>query len=301
MTCQDAARHLSLYLYSELTFEQEEQLEQHLDGCGDCRSELERERALQRAMDVSAAEPSPELLAACRREFDRRIVAETQQPAFWARVRNGIASLAPYRAAWRPLGALALVAVGFFGARLWDATSSTAEPSLVRVRSLSPGPRGDLQLGLEEVRRKMVTGSLDDQRIRQMLIAAAADPADPGLRVQTVEVLSELAKAPGDSSDVRRALLRAVAEDDNAGVRLKAIEGLRQFGGDPETRRVLAGVVLADENPGVRTHAIDMLVERPQADSIGTFQELMMRESNPYIRHKTRDALRLMNASAETF
>ncbi len=301
MTCTEVRRNLALYLYCELSFEEEETVERHLDGCAECREELARERSLQRAMDLTFTEPSPELLASCRREFDQRVAAESARPSVSTWLRRFFAGLAPYRPALRPLGAMALLAVGFLGARVWDATRSAAEPSLLRVRSLSPGPQGDLQLVLEEVRRKAINRNPDDESVRQMLIAAAADRSDPGLRVQSIEVLSDLAKRPGDVSDVRRAMLRALAEDDNAGVRLKAIEGLRPFTGDAETRRVLGAVVLGDDNAGVRTSAIDMLVEQPQADSIGTLQELMMRESNPYIRHKTRDALRLMNASAETF
>ena len=84
-------------------------------------------------------------------------------------------------------------------------------------------------------------------------------------------------------------------------MRLKAIDGLRRFAADPETQRVLSNVLLEDDNPGIRTRAIDLLVDNMQAGSIGTLQELIMRESNPYIRQKSLKALRAANASVETF
>jgi hypothetical protein len=117
------------------------------------------------------------------------------------------------------------------------------------------------------------------------------------LRARTLDAL----KAQCENSDVRRALLRALAWDSNPGVRLKAIEALRPVSRDPETRRVLAQVLLEDDNPGVRTQAVDMLARDVEIDVIGTLQEVIVRESNPYIRQKTLKALRDANASVETF
>lgn len=301
MKCEDVRRDLALYLYHELDFEQEELLEQHLDGCAECRAELEYERALQGAADLVSDEPSPELLAACRRELERRLAAEAVSPSPWARLRRWLRESAPYRPALRPLGAMALIAIGFVGARLWDATTANAQPTWTRVRSLQPDTQGGVRLVLEDVRQRNVTARLEDERVRQMLLAAAEESGDPGLRVQTIEILSDLAGHQQDELDLRRTLLRAVSEDANEGVRLKAIEGLRRFKGDAETQRVLANVLLTDRNPGVRTEAINLLLEQPRAESIGALQEVVTRESNPYIRSRTLNALKALNASAETF
>ncbi|MBL8221773.1 MAG: HEAT repeat domain-containing protein, partial [Bryobacterales bacterium] len=149
----------------------------------------------------------------------------------------------------------------------------------------------------EEVRQKTLSGRLDDERIRGMLLTAATDPSDAGLRARTLDVLKEQA----EQSEVRRALLRALSWDSNPGVRLKAIEALRPVARDPETRRVLAQVLLDDDNPGVRTLAVDLLAGEVEIDVIGTLQEAVTRESNPYIRQKTLKALREANASVETF
>jgi len=59
--------------------------------------------------------------------------------------------------------------------------------------------------------------------------------------------------------------------------------------------------LLRDDNPGVRTLAIDLLVNNMQSEVIGTLQEVITRESNPYIRQKSLNALRAVNASVETF
>ncbi|HUQ90545.1 MAG TPA: HEAT repeat domain-containing protein [Bryobacteraceae bacterium] len=298
MNCEAARKALSLYLYGELDFDQEEALEQHLDHCGECRDELEKERGLQHVMNRQDWQPSTELLQACRRDLHSRLGdAAAVSPSWKVRWRDFVRFTLPSPGLRRPLTALALVALGFFGAKAWDAARSGLEPSVLRVRGLTAHPSGGVRLVLEEVRQRTMTGDLDDAHIRQMLLAAASDPDDPGLRARTMEVL----KDRGEQTDVRRALLRALQRDTNSGVRLKALEALKPFAGDPETRRVLSAVLLADDNPGVRTMAIDLLVENMQSEVIGALQESVVRESNPYIRQKSLRALREVNASVETF
>lgn len=298
MTCAEATRNIPLYLYQELDFPSEERLETHLDQCPPCREELEKQRAVLRAVESRQWPVDPQLLDACRRELHSRaasVTAERRSLRFrlldWA--RSGL----PVMWTWRPLAAMALLAVGFFGGRLFDRAAPGFEPALLRVRDLSPSPGGGVRLVLEEVRLRTLTGPVDDDKIKSMLLTAANDPANPGLRARTLDILKDRCR----QKDVRHALLHALREDPNPGVRLKAIEGLKPFAREPEIRSVLSQVLLADDNPGVRTMAVDMLVEDMQTEVIGTLQELIPRENNPYIRQKSLNALREVNASLETF
>ncbi|MBI3679848.1 MAG: HEAT repeat domain-containing protein [Acidobacteria bacterium] len=297
MNCESARKDFSLYLYGELEPGQEEALEQHLDGCEACRRELELERAMHRAMDRREHQFSPEFQAACRRELLSRIAAEALPRGWMDRAKQWARRNVYWPAILRPAAALALVALGFFGARVWEAARASSEPASWRVRNLAPNPEGGVQLELEQVRQRTMTGRVDDEKIRQMLLAAAADPTDDGLRARTMDVLKDRC----ERAEVRHALLRAFQHDPNPRVRLKALEGLRPFVRDPEMRKALSTVVLADDNAGVRTQAVDLLVENMQSEMIGTLQELIVRESNPYIRQKSLHALRQMNASVETF
>jgi hypothetical protein len=300
MNCDEARNQLPLYLYGELDFHAEESIEQHLDGCPACRESLERERLLHAALDQQEWQPSAELLLACRRELRSRAgqMQANASPSVWLRARQFFTVTLLTPAWYRPIAAVALVAAGFFGGRLWDATRRESESPVVRVRNLNATPEGGVQLVLEEVRQRTMRGHLDDDRVRQMLLAAAADPSDPALRARTLDILKER----GERVEIRQALLQALERDTNPGVRLKAIDGLKPFAADPDTRRAIARVLLADENPGVRTQAIDLLVQNIHASEvIGTLQELILRESNPYIRQKSLKALREANASVETF
>jgi hypothetical protein len=145
---------------------------------------------------------------------------------------------------------------------------------------------------------------LDDQNIRVLLLSAAKDPSDPGLRYETVGILNDRAQA----AEVRDTLIYALEHDENAGVRLKAMDGLRPFVQQPEVRKALSGVLLSDGNPGMRTQAIDLLTKGVgessnglDRDVIGTLQELMNRENNAYVRQRGERVLQLVNASQETY
>ena len=73
MTCEEIRRQIPLYLYGELSFDGEEAFEQHMDGCGACRAELDREKAMHSALDASEARPSADLLERCRLELPRAL------------------------------------------------------------------------------------------------------------------------------------------------------------------------------------------------------------------------------------
>ena len=183
---------------------------------------------------------------------------------------------------------------------------SLVDPGAQRVRSVEPGPDGGVQIVLDETRQRTVSGDLDDQNIRVLLLSAAKDPSDPGLRYETVGILNDRAQA----AEVRDTLIYALEHDENAGVRLKAMDGLRPFAQQPEVRKALSGVLLSDGNPGMRTQAIDLLTqgvgERPVTRRVrsgpryvGTLQELMNRENNAYVRQRGQRVLQLVNASSE--
>lgn len=297
MNCESAVKQLPLAVYGELTFDQEEGVQQHLDGCPSCREEMRRLRAMLRSMDAGEIEVESALLVQNRRELRAQVAAIGPEALKGKRAwLSGFFWL-------KPVAALALLSIGFFGGRYLTREDTPAfkvrnsEPFAARVRYLEPNAEGRIQIVVEETRQRTLSGDMGDESIRRLLLIAARDANDPGLRVESMDLL----KDRPESVEVRRLLLQALEHDTNAGVRLKALEGLRLMAGDPEIRKTLARVVLNDDNPGVRTQAIDLLIQRKEPAMIGTLQELMQREDNNYIRLRCKKALADMNASVETF
>jgi hypothetical protein len=314
LSCADARMLFALLLYGELSFDEEERVDAHMDGCADCRAALEREKSLHAAFDGVVVEPAASLLRECRTELraalDRQEVPRTAQAGWWSRFVNMLTTASILR----PAGAVALVALGFFGARLTpllnpglseSLLTGTSQAGIARVSDVETQTDGSVRIVVDETRQKTISGNLDDQRIRTLLLEAVRDPSNPGLRADSASLLSRRAQ----SAEIRGALVYLIGHDPNDGVRLKAMEGLKAFAADPEVRGALSRALLNDTNPGVRTQAIDMLIPEPDDHSfpnidramIGTLQELMLRENNPSVRQRGQRLLEAINASAEIY
>jgi anti-sigma factor RsiW len=308
LNCEKVREQFALLLYGELNFDEEERIESHLDGCAQCRSALERQKALHEALDAAAVTPSPALLKSCRQHLAELLPNEKPRHSAWAQWWTEVSS------GWkiqilRPVGAMALLAVGFFAAKVTpglnfaNGVSSMGLGSFdgAQVRNVATQPDGSLRIVLNETRQRIISGSPEDQQIRALLVAAAKEGTDPGLRAQTVTILVGAA----DASDVREALAFAMANDENTNVRLKAMEGLQRYAGDPMVQNALAHVLLNDPNTGMRTRVIDALTGHqgreldPQL--VGALQELMSREDDRDVRERARQMLHSIKASAETY
>jgi hypothetical protein len=309
MTCEETRKNLPLFLYGELSFDEEELVEVHMDECAACRAALAREKAMFAALDGAEIIPAPGALEESRMELRRRL-SHSQHPirrsSWWDKVREGFTinfHFAPGIA--QVAGAAAMLVLGFLTARMAPNSllgnfhsASLVDPSTSRVRYVEPTSPGRVQIVIDETHQRVLSGSLDDQSIQRLLLTAAKDPSDAGLRVESVDLL----KNNSQSAEIRRALVYALEHDPNAGVRLKALDGLKQFAEDPDTRQALTSVLLKDDNPGVRTQVIDLLVQRQHNDAmVGVLQELMEKEDNSYIRMRCQKVLQEMNASVETY
>ena len=164
------------------------------------------------------------------------------------------------------------------------------------VRDVKPDSAGRVQIAYDETRRRTVTGSMTDQGIQKLLLAAAREE-NPAVRVESVGLLQRQA----GSGEVRDALINALAHDVNVGVRLRALEGLKPLTADPEVRKTLAHVLLTDDSPAVRTLVVDLLVQHRDDAMVGVLQNAVQREDNTSVRLKVEKALKDMNASIGTF
>lgn len=307
MNCETAKHDLVLFLYGELSFEQEDLLEQHLDACAACRAERARLEKLGSLFDAAQAEVPAGLLGRCRRDLSAALESERRRHSPAAALRGIWHRWIVSPPLWaRPAGAVAMLAIGFFGARFVPVSSATLAqmgapqdppPVISKVRLVDPGQSGEVRVQYDEVHQRELRGHWNDDRIRRLLLAAAADPADPGLRVDSIDIL----KNQTSDNEVRRALLNVLRTDTNSGVRLKALDALRPYARDTETRQVLAQVLLADDNPGVRTQAIDLLIQSKEPDVAGVLQQLLRQEENSYVRSRSQKALNDMKASVGTF
>ncbi len=311
MNCQDAQSSLSLYLYGELDFAQEEEIESHLEQCAACQLSLGREKQWHTVTNAQVMEPSLDLLAECRQQLRPALARESATPPPTA-VRRWWRWSNPFEISfnrWSSQVALAslLIAIGFASARLLDhrslQLSNANEMGMLTspntlVRDIQTGDSGEVRIVVD--RESEISGRLQDPNIRSLLLSGARQP-EAGVRFYAVQLLNQASgadKAGEDKADdVRQVLFNAVRNDPNPAVRLEAIDGLRRYSGDPDALEIIKFVLEHDDNPGVRYQAINILVPPDRAIPMTpvitqTLQDVLLASpGDDYIRARCSQAL----------
>src|SRR5262249_41356188 len=124
---------------------------------------------------------------------------------------------------------------------------------------------------------------------QQLLLFAARNPYNPGVRMDSVDLLTQRP----DDENVREALIFALRYDANPGVRFKALEALKAYvKSDVRVRDAMLEALLNDANPGVRTESMHSL-QQVRADSSvrAVLQKLARQDDSKYIRSQARTEL----------
>jgi len=313
MSCDSISNLISLYYYGELSPVEEDRVEEHISACAACAVEMQRHRKMAAALDRRIAAVPVSLLNDCRADLTAAVQGgapylsrQSKGPwtLFLEALNSSFRSLGSFR---QPLSATALIAIGFFIAKVTPSLPGVAggSPSVASVagddvfstvRSVQADSPGHVQISLDETRRRVVAGRLDDPAI-QRYVEAAAHETNPAIRVESVGLLNMQSGVP----EVRNILLNLLATDPIDDVRLKALSKLKPYAGDPEVRKILSQSLLVDHNPYVRMQVMDLLVSNHDESMVGVLQNLMQREDNDAIRLKGEKALREMKASVGTF
>ena len=248
--------------------------------------------------------PLPNLLAASRMRL-QEVLETAEQGGFWQKVLfDPWAWLHQMR--FSPALAAMLLIVGFaggVGTMYSILRGSSGSPSIAGVERLAPteanisGIRSIVQepgsdkvsIKYETITTQQTEGSLNDQRIQQLLLFAAKNNYNSGVRMDSVDLLTQ----KPDDTNVREALIYALRYDSNPGVRLKALAGLGAYvKEDVRVRDAVLEALLNDSNSGVRTQALNML-EPVRADSSvrNVLEHLSQDDKNLYIRSQARTVL----------
>ncbi|MGA9643137.1 MAG: HEAT repeat domain-containing protein [Terriglobales bacterium] len=282
MKCDWVKQNILFYVYNELEDDARYEVEQHLARCPECAGELKSARHFHSTMSQHVVpEPTPNLLASSRMRLQEALES-TSQGGWWRRL---IFEPATWLRQIRMSPALAAVifVVGFGGgigatynflsnrqpgdvaAIEQNSAQTPLEASTVTgIRSVTQEPgTNHVSIKYDTISTQEAQGSLNDQRIQQLLLFAARNNYNSGVRMDSVDVLTQ---EPNDTR-VREALMYALQNDTNAGVRVKALDGLSGFvRQDEQVRDAVLQALVNDSNPAVRLQAL-RLVEPMKADS----------------------------------
>ena len=301
MNCDWVKENAALYIYDELADDQRHELEQHVERCAACKLELAAAREFKSAMaTVEVPEPSPNLLAASRLRLAEALETAAQSRG-WSRFAFDFAGWL-HQVRLSPALTMALLIFGFAAGTMTTysylrgqrggngTTPPTTDAAIASIRGIVQEPNSNkVQIKYDQLVPAQKEGSLDDPAIQQLLLFAARNNANSGVRMDSVDLLVQ---KPEDSR-VREALIYGLRYDKNVGVRLKALEALKPYvKEDVRVRDAMLEALMGDQNPGVRAQALGVLkFVRQDASVRAVLAQLAEKDPNTFIKNESRRML----------
>ncbi len=301
MNCEWVKANVALFVYDELADDAAYELEQHVARCKPCADELEQVRAFHMTMSaLPEVEPTPNLLTSARMRLQESLETAPQRRA-WRWALDPMAWVRQMR--FSPALAAALVIVGFAAGigttyrfknppilSQNNPQLAPTEASIAGIKSITQEPNSNkVQIKYDTLMSQSAQGSLDDPKIQQLLLFAARNNYNSGVRMDSIEVLT---RKP-EESHIKEALLYSLRYDNNPGVRLKALEVLGPMAKDDlRVRDAVVEALVNDSNPGIRSQALHML-DPVRADSSvrEVLKNLAANDKSPYIRTRSQAML----------
>ena len=307
MKCEWVRENIVLQVYSELADDARHELEQHVARCGDCAAELKAEQEFHALLAQDRApDPTPNLVADSRMRLQEALETAKQgsvwnrlafDPAIWLR-----------QVRFSPALASAILILGFaggvtttykfYGSRPTNVAeiqnpniaAVPTEASITGISSIVQQPgTNQISIKYNTLSTQEAQGSLNDDKIQQLLLYAARNNYNTGVRVDSVDLLS---KSTGDMQ-VREALMYTLQNDTNPGVRLKSLDALGNYvKNDTNVRDAVLRALVNDTNSGVRIEAL-RLIEPVKADGSvrGVLMALASKDQSTYIKSQARTLL----------
>ena len=307
MKCEWVRENIVLEVYSELADDARHELEQHVARCGDCAAELKAEQEFHALLAQDRApDPTPNLVADSRMRLQEALET-TKQGSVWSRLAFDPA-IWLRQVRFSPALASAVLILGFAGgvtttykfygshptniAEIQNPNISAVptEASITGISSIVQQPgTNQISIKYNTLSTQEALGSLNDDKIQQLLLYAARNNYNTGVRVDSVDLLS---KSTGDTQ-VREALMYTLQNDTNPRVRLKSLDALGNYvKNDTNVRDAVLRALVNDTNSGVRIEAL-RLIEPVKADGSvrGVLMALASKDQSTYIKSQARTLL----------
>jgi hypothetical protein len=309
MKCEWVRENIVLQVYGELADDARHELEQHVSRCADCAAELKAEQEFHALLEQDrAADPTPNLVAASRMRLQEGLET-VKQGSFFSRLAFDPANWL-LQMKFSPALASAILIFGFAAGigttyKIYGSHPAPQPGGITPITTTSVIPTDASIAGISSIQQDPATnqvsikyntvvpqeyhGPLNDQQVQQLLLYAARNNYNSGVRVDSVSLLAQR------SSDlqVREALMYTLQNDTNPGVRLKSLDALGNYvKEDTNVRDAVLRALVNDSNQGVRIEAL-RLIEPVKADGSvrGVLMALAGKDQSQYIKSQARTML----------
>jgi hypothetical protein len=311
---------LQLSLYHELSQHEQGLLENHLETCTQCRSDLHELKTLHNTLTHRRLAVEQEsFLQEVRRDLRLRIHADGMHRSLWEKIKGAVDEFLapPIQAA---LGGIAVLAIGILIGYYILASPSERMPLQLQTAGMPSameagesqisnlrfldrdGKTGNVEFTFETITPVRIRGNVNDEDVQKVLARALVSNQNVGTRLRAVSMIGtqtdqKQAGAPAIDAAVKSALITALLYDRNLGVKREALSVLRNYLPDPIVVRAFLDVLAKENNTGLKIAAINSLdlskyENQPMnREILEMFKHTAQSDNNNYIRIKAKAAL----------
>ncbi len=301
-----AKKRLPLLVQDDLFPEEQKRVEEHVQKCAGCRSEVESLRKLATLIqDSRASDVDDDLLIEARLQFRTALRREQARDTGFTFQWPELLQLPRLRPA---LAGIAVLAAGVFLGRTFFNTPSIREAEggiqtasrdarITNIKFVETGNDQEMvEFTYDMITPTRIKGAADDPAIQRILAHAMLNEENPGVRLRAVNAITTPQHQPTDR-EVKAALIIALKSDRNAAVRKEALTALLRYSFDDEIKDAMINTLMYDRNPGLRVAAINGLdslrisghLENKDLHTVLT--QKMQTDDNNYIRLRAKAVL----------
>jgi hypothetical protein len=260
MICSHAKELMAAQWQRELSGDETPALQQHLETCAECSTEMAALGLLwERLADMPAPEPSQALDERWRSTLATLVAADKPAVRTWS-----LANFWPEKPLWQLAIALACLLTGVL-----------AGANLPRRNNEIAKLRGEIARTREMVALSLLQQQSATERLRGVDYTGHLKTMEP---------------------DVVAALTQAVAHDPSVNVRLAAIDALSKSSSNRGVLQSFTQSLPGQDSPMVQAALIDYLVDARDRQAVGTLRQLAAQpDLNPAVLERARFALQQLS------
>lgn len=281
MNCEKGNELLAGWMDNQQTASGRAEMEAHLEGCAECRMQMEANRELWVSMGrVHVPQPSDKLQV----RFDAMLDTYKQEeisraPGVLWSLRQLFAVRPRFVWAYSLILVVAGAGIGYMLSR----------PALGLAAAGRSGVAGSAALAADSDKQELRTLSEQVREMREMVLLSLLENPSASERIRGVSYTSEIKNI---NKNVVDALLSTLNNDPNNNVRLMTLEALTHYADDPAVREGLVQSILHQESPLVQAALADVMLKLQEKKAVRPFEELLQQKDlNEMVRMKIQQTL----------
>lgn len=315
MAHKDYMNMIPFYLYDELESNEKLSFEKHLETCSECTREVERLKTIfNKISEYGDNVIDDRILLEARQELRGAIRLEKNKINPFNMIFGKITSFIVKPGGFA-IGFASVLIVGLFvGYLLFNVQSSNeingnsvfqntgngqkGNFNITDVKIINSNPAtGEIEFNYDITKSENIKGNVNDPKVKNILSFAMLNDQNPGIRLNSLNVINANQNLKYDS-ELRQTVLTVARYDKNPGVRREALKFVGELPFDNEVKNTLIYVLLNDTSAGLRIEAMNLISDAAKKgvvfnnQDLTVFKESLENDKNNYVRFLAKNIIK---------